>query len=119
MSFPETLAGLKAAGYERDYYTRCRGCGAAMEWWATPNGNHIPMNPMPQPDSPAISHFATCVKAEQFRKEPRRCTTPKTSTLPDSQPFLFSPSSSPQSDSLDAGPAPSPPVVHPKQKEEN
>jgi hypothetical protein len=83
-----------AAGYERSYYSVCKGCKQAIEWWNTPNGQHIPMNSMNHPDSPAVSHFATCPNADQFRKEPHRCTPIyPTSTLPDSQPSLFSPES--------------------------
>ncbi len=89
MSFPTTRAELEAAGYERSSYSRCKGCGMAMEWWTTPNGKPIPMDSMAQPDSPAVSHFATCLDANRFRKEPQRCISP-TSTSQDSQPSLFS-----------------------------
>lgn len=40
-----------------------------MELWNTPKGNTMPMNPMNDVDSPAVSHWATCVKAEQFRRK--------------------------------------------------
>lgn len=68
MSFPATLAALEAEGYKRQYYTRCRGCNAPMEWWKTPAGKMLPMEVMSAPDAPAISHFANCPKAAQFRK---------------------------------------------------
>jgi hypothetical protein len=70
-SFPTTRAELEAAGYSRNCYTRCKGCTKAIEFWNTPNGAHIPMEHMPDPDSPAESHFVSCPNAAQFRKEPR------------------------------------------------
>ena len=45
-------------------------CGESMELWNTPAGSLMPMNPMAQDDSEAISHFATCEKAKQFRRKP-------------------------------------------------
>jgi hypothetical protein len=49
-------------------------CGASMELWHVPNRGLIPMNPMPDDDSKAESHFATCPKAVQFRKPPQKET---------------------------------------------
>jgi hypothetical protein len=71
MSFPATLAELEQAGYKRGARTTCSGCFAPMEFWFTPGGNRIPMDPMEGPDSKAVSHFATCPKAAQFRKARR------------------------------------------------
>jgi hypothetical protein len=68
MSFPETLAALEAAGYKHVSYSRCVGCKAAIEWWTTPNDRPIPMDPMAQPDSPALAHFATCPEVAKFKK---------------------------------------------------
>ena len=70
--FPRTLAELEAAGYTRNCYTRCRGCGEAIEFWNTPKGGRIPMETMPTPESRAEAHFATCPHAAEFRKQPRR-----------------------------------------------
>ena len=92
--FPETPIKMLIAGYDRSNYSVCKSCGAAIEWWITPSGQRIPMNPMPLSYSPAVSHFATCPDADKFRKEPQRCTPIyPTSTLQDSQPSLFSPES--------------------------
>lgn len=68
MSFPKTLDELKAAGYEFDNHSHCRGCGEDMEWWKTKSGKPIPMNPMDKGTSPAIAHFSTCPEADSFRK---------------------------------------------------
>jgi len=67
MPFPETLDKLRAAGYRFNLDAHCRGCGARIEWWITPAGKHMPMDVT---DSGKVqSHFATCPKVEQFRKE--------------------------------------------------
>lgn len=68
MSFPATRALLQDAGYRFITVKTCP-CGAKMELWFTPNGATMPMNPMPTEDSPAVSHWATCEKATQFRRK--------------------------------------------------
>ena len=68
MSFPTTRDEMEAANYIRDGRETCKGCGAMMEYWITPERKAIPMNPMPKPTSVAITHFATCPMAAQFRK---------------------------------------------------
>jgi hypothetical protein len=72
MPFPATMQAMIDAGYTRSLYTRCQGCGAVMEYWRTPTYKTIPMDPMTNPEDKAVSHFATCVKAEQFRKTRRK-----------------------------------------------
>jgi hypothetical protein len=72
MPFPETREAMEDAGYKRGCYSRCRGCKRPMEWWTTPTGKRIPMDPMDHPDSAAISHFATCPEAGRFKKEPHK-----------------------------------------------
>ena len=67
MPFPETRAKLRAAGYEFKETKTCP-CGAKMELWKTPNEATLPMNPMNHDDAPAVSHFATCPMAAQFRR---------------------------------------------------
>jgi hypothetical protein len=56
------------AGYKYLTNKTCP-CGAPMELWLTPKDATMPMNPMPEADSKAESHFATCVKAAQFRRQ--------------------------------------------------
>lgn len=63
MPFPRTDSDLKAAGYEYDNTSHCRGCGAEIEWWRTPKGRLIPLDP-----GTMEAHFATCPKAKDFRK---------------------------------------------------
>jgi hypothetical protein len=67
MPFPPTQQALIEAGYKYTAHKVCP-CGAEMELWLTPVGTTIPMNPMRSPEAQAISHFATCPKAQQFRR---------------------------------------------------
>jgi hypothetical protein len=69
MPFPKTLDEMKAAGYKFDNYATCRGCGDDLEWWITPTGKKIPMNPMDRGLSDAVAHWSTCSEADSFRKE--------------------------------------------------
>lgn len=69
--FPRTNGEMLMRGYEPSSattYAKCRGCGADVEWWRTPTGRNLPMNPMPTPETPAIAHWSTCTKADSFRK---------------------------------------------------
>ena len=68
MPFPKTKADMIDAGYSYATTKTCP-CGELMELWNTPKGETMPMNPMAEMDTSAISHWATCVKAEQFRKK--------------------------------------------------
>lgn len=44
MALPTSKSGLEAAGYMFDNEANCKGCGALIEWWITPNGKKMPMN---------------------------------------------------------------------------
>jgi hypothetical protein len=67
MAFPKTLDEMTAAEYAFSNDALCKGCGEDIEWWTTPSGKKIPMDPMPRGTSAAISHWATCVEAKSFR----------------------------------------------------
>lgn len=67
MPFPATRRELKEAGYDFIAHKTCK-CSEAMELWHTPADKMMPMNPMPSEDSPAVSHWATCRMAIQFRR---------------------------------------------------
>ena len=45
----------------------CRGCGDPVYWIKTKAGQNMPLNP------DGTSHFATCPKANQFRKKESVC----------------------------------------------
>lgn len=67
MPFPATREALEAAGYHYDTRGRCRGhrCQAEIDWWFTPQGHRIPLNPDCTP------HWASCHDKAQFRKKGR------------------------------------------------
>jgi hypothetical protein len=68
MPFPKDADALKAAGYKFDNDAVCRGCGDEIEWWISPSGKKMPMNPMKAGSEAAVNHFATCSDAPLFRK---------------------------------------------------
>lgn len=58
----------------------CRGCGQGILWTVTANGKRMPLDPKPvsgmddlgEMRTVRISHFATCPKAPDFRRDPRQ-----------------------------------------------
>jgi hypothetical protein len=68
MAFPQTFDEMKARGYQFDNDAICRGCGDDIEWWITPTGKKIPMNPMTSGSSQAVAHWATCTEQDTFRR---------------------------------------------------
>jgi len=69
MAFPKTLDEMNAVGYKFDNHATCRGCGADIEWWITPRGSKLPMDPMERGSSEAVSHFATCPESDSFKRK--------------------------------------------------
>lgn len=67
MAFAKTLAELKEKGYRFENDAECKGCGESIEWWTSPNGKKIPMNPMERSEDEAIAHWTSCVEADSFR----------------------------------------------------
>jgi hypothetical protein len=65
--FPRTSTELLERGYDFLGEGKCKGCGAAITWWATPNDKRIPIDYMATPTTPAVSHWATCTNPEYFR----------------------------------------------------
>lgn len=76
---------------------KCEGCGAEMIWTITEAGRRMPLNAKPVPGLVTLddngrahgvkakvyqSHYATCPKAEQFRKPRKTKTTVEPSTPP-------------------------------------
>lgn len=67
----------------------CRGCSARMEWVKSADGKNVPLDPEPHPDGNIViddegvalyaergsfpvmylSHFATCPRADEFRRK--------------------------------------------------
>lgn len=58
-------ADLREAGYRYDRTERCKGktCGQEIEFWFTPKGKRMPINP-----GTMDPHFATCPDVESFRR---------------------------------------------------
>ena len=69
MPFPTTLDELRSTGYRFEHTSHCKGCGALIEWWITPAGKRMPMDITDR--GQVQTHFATCPRADQFRKERR------------------------------------------------
>lgn len=79
MAIPEKREDLEALGYVFDNDARCRGCGAAIEWWITPKGKKMPMS-VKEARDPAkgalapiesfrrVPHWTDCPNAEDFRR---------------------------------------------------
>jgi hypothetical protein len=64
MAFPKTADELTAAGYRFVNGSHCRGCGKKIQWYETPNKKKIPLDL-----DTYEPHFATCLKADEFRKK--------------------------------------------------
>jgi hypothetical protein len=71
VSAPRTRAELERAGYKLDNISPCRGrtCSDRVQWVITPAGKKAPYDLMPEPESLAISHFATCPDQARFRRK--------------------------------------------------
>jgi hypothetical protein len=77
MPFPKNAEELRRHGYRFAGHDECSGCHQRIEWWISPQGRHIPMNRMPDADTAAQSHWATCLDSGLFD---RPKTTPQTHT---------------------------------------
>jgi hypothetical protein len=78
MALPEKREDLIALGYVFDNDAKCRGCGAAIEWWVTPKGKKMPMSVKEKKDETKgffapveefirIPHWTDCPNADEFR----------------------------------------------------
>lgn len=69
MPFPKTDAELREKGYRFKETGRCRfeDCGEEIEWWETPAGRMIPLDP-----GTMEPHFATCKPYNAMRKGLRK-----------------------------------------------
>lgn len=60
--------------------SKCRGCGALVFWIVTAKGKKMPVDtrvdgglePLRDRDGRGLSHFATCPKADRFRRRGAR-----------------------------------------------
>ncbi len=65
---PQNRKGLVPKGYQFTGTGECAGCGRGVEWWKTPIGRKAPFDRMMHDDATAVIHFATCPKAQHFRR---------------------------------------------------
>lgn len=73
MAFPQTVNELNEAGYKYSNHSHCRGCGGLIQWWTTPNGKKIPLEVIRRRgESTMQSHFSSCPKASNFRRQENR-----------------------------------------------
>lgn len=64
MPFPTTRFELEEQGYRFNDTGVCRGCQATIEWWITPQNRPMPLDP-----GTFKPHWATCSKADNFRRK--------------------------------------------------
>lgn len=78
MGFPQTINGLKNAGYKFEGESQCKTCGADIEWWTTPKGKKMPTD-----HGTARPHWETCPEADSHRNQDSAPTSKVTSATLD------------------------------------
>jgi hypothetical protein len=70
MAFPKTRAELVEQGYTFQSRGECAGrnCKSQLEWWTTPAGKSMPLDPMDEDGSPVTTHFYTCPDGAEFKR---------------------------------------------------
>lgn len=65
MPFPKTEQEFADQGYRFKERSVCRyeGCSAEIEWWETPNGRMMPLDP-----GTLEPHWATCESPQNTRR---------------------------------------------------
>ena len=76
MAIPDNSNELKRAGYEYSNDATCRGCGARIEWWITPNDKKMPLSTkvvgtLAEGNRREVlePHWAVCPNADDFRRK--------------------------------------------------
>ena len=64
MPFPTNEKEFIEQGYQFSGTDHCRGCKALIEWWKTPKGKWMPLDP-----GTLEVHWHTCPKAKDFKKK--------------------------------------------------
>lgn len=65
---PRTRRELEAEGYNPYAQRRCE-CGVWTELWIAPTGDVYALNLMPVENARVETHFTTCARAAQFRRQ--------------------------------------------------
>lgn len=74
MPIPDTIEGLKKAGYRFKSRADCRGCDMSIEWWVTPKGRNMPFSVVYERVSEKFTimrrrpHWGDCRNAAKFRR---------------------------------------------------
>jgi hypothetical protein len=66
MAIPDNRKDLESFGYSKLGDSHCSGCGDPIEWWETPRKKKMPFTV--KEDGSLVPHWATCTKADQFRR---------------------------------------------------
>jgi len=71
MPVPDNRTDLEMMGYRYDGSGFCRGCGASLQWFVTPNGKKMPMSVQNETEEKETLevHWSVCPKAKDFRKK--------------------------------------------------
>lgn len=69
MVFPANITALRSAGYQFLDFGICDGCNSIVEWWRTPKGRQIPINPMHAETSPARPHWVICPEVTRYKQK--------------------------------------------------
>ena len=57
------------AAYKKLGDSKCKSCGAPIEWWQTNNGKKMPFDPLPASDNEQTRpHWASCPRADEHRQ---------------------------------------------------
>jgi hypothetical protein len=57
------------AGYRKLSDSKCKSCGAPIEWWQTNNGKKMPFDPLPASEHEQTRpHWASCPHADDHRQ---------------------------------------------------
>lgn len=66
---PETRRDMRNAGYVFKDTSKCKGCGASIEWWLTTNKKSMPFNADVSEHMKMVVHWSTCPNRDDFRSD--------------------------------------------------
>jgi len=69
MPLPANADQMRMESYRFADHACCDACGEPVEWWISPQGRNILMNPMPTTETRDRLHAAVCGKRGSLRKK--------------------------------------------------
>jgi len=66
MGFPTTIGSAVKRGFGYIGTSKCKYCGAPIDWWKLPSGKKMPVN---ESDTEFVTHFKTCPHADEARRK--------------------------------------------------